>query len=85
MDKLLHLEIVSPEKKVFEGDVTAVTAPGVLGEFQVLYNHAPLVSTLEKGRIKIIFENESEKLYNTSGGLLEVRNNKVSILAESVN
>ena len=84
MEKFLYLEIVSPEKKVFSGNVISVTAPGILGEFQVLYNHASLVSTLETGRIKLTDENNKEEIFATSGGVLEVKNNKVSILAESV-
>ena len=84
MENLLELEIVSPEKKVFSGKVQSVSAPGILGEFQVLYNHAALVSTLDTGRIKVMNENNIEEIFATGGGVLEVKENKVSILAESI-
>jgi F-type H+-transporting ATPase subunit epsilon len=84
LDKLLELEIVSPVKIVYKGMVKSVTAPGVLGEFQVLYNHAALVSTLEIGILKLENEKGEEISYSTSGGILEVKNNKISILADSI-
>jgi F-type H+-transporting ATPase subunit epsilon len=84
LDKLLELEIVSPVKSVYQGMVKSVTAPGILGEFQVLYNHAALVSTLEIGILKLENEKGEEFSYSTSGGILEVKSNKISILADSI-
>ena len=84
MEKFLNLEIVSPEKKVFKGNVSAVTVPGESGEFQVLYNHAPIVSILEIGRVKVKKENNDEDIYAISGGVIEVNNNNVSVLAETI-
>ena len=84
LDKFLKVEIVSPEKIVLNTDAESVTAPGVKGEFQVLVNHAPLVSSLGIGRLKVIDDKKKEFLYSTSGGMLEVKNNKVSILAETI-
>jgi F-type H+-transporting ATPase subunit epsilon len=84
LDKLVDLEIVSPVKSVFKGQVKSVSAPGVLGGFQVLYNHAPLVSTLGIGKVKLVLENGSEDVYAISGGIFEVNNNKATILAEEI-
>lgn len=84
MDKLLDLEIVSPVKSVYNGKVKSVTAPGVLGQFQVLFNHAAMVANLEIGIIKIEPENGDVQKFATSGGVLEVRDNKISVLAETL-
>jgi F-type H+-transporting ATPase subunit epsilon len=84
LNNFLNLEIVSPEKKVFKGNVQAVTVPGELGEFQVLYNHAPIVAVLDIGRVKIKKENGEENIYAISGGVIEVNNNNVSVLAETI-
>jgi F-type H+-transporting ATPase subunit epsilon len=84
LDKLLYLEIITSDRKIFSGEVKSVTAPGTLGEFQVLYNHAPLVSTLEIGKIKINDVSGNEIIYASSGGILEVRDNKVILLADAI-
>lgn len=77
------LEIVTPDKKVFEGEVNAVTFPGSDGEFQILNNHAPLISSLGKGLVKIAASGKSEEL-TIDGGVVEVLNNNIIVLAESV-
>jgi F-type H+-transporting ATPase subunit epsilon len=84
LDNLLELEIVSPVKSVYKGMVKSVIAPGVMGEFQVLYNHAAMVSALQIGIMKL--ENEKGEItpYSTSGGILEVKDNKISILADTI-
>ena len=84
MDKLLTLEIVSPVKKVYSGFVNSVSAPGILGEFQILFNHAAMVSVLDIGIIKINSDTFEEIKFSVSGGTLEVRNNIVNILAETI-
>ena len=84
MDKLLNLVIISPLKVVFEGKVISVTAPGTYGEFQVLYNHAPVVSTLDIGKLKLHLENGNRVEYSLSGGILEVKNNRITLLADSI-
>lgn len=84
MEKLINLEIVGPDKQVFSGNVISVTAPGILGEFQILYNHTTLVSNLVNGRIKLIDSENKEIIFALTGGVLEVKNNNVSILAESI-
>lgn len=77
------LEIVTPDKKVFEGEVSSVTFPGADGEFQVLSNHAPLISALGKGKVSITASGKNEHMI-IDGGVVEVLNNNVIVLAESV-
>lgn len=79
-----NLEIISPERKVFSGKITAVSVPGTKGNFQVLYNHAPLISTFEIGLIKLDFLDSSKKIFTTSGGSVEVLNNNVIILSDTI-
>lgn len=83
--KEFYLEILTPSKKVFEGNnVLSVTLPGTAGEFQVLFNHAPIISTLEVGRIKVNIANEPEQIFAVSTGVVEVLHNKVLILVKSI-
>ena len=82
-DKILQLEIVTPKRVVFKGEVTSLTAPGVVGGFQVLFNHAPLLSSLKIGEVKIKEANDAEFHYAISGGFVEVRENHVLLLAET--
>jgi F-type H+-transporting ATPase subunit epsilon len=77
----MRLEIVTPDKKVFEGEASSVTLPGVDGSFQLLENHAPIVSTLKKG-IVTVQSNASTETIEVNGGVVEVNNNKVIVLAE---
>ncbi len=84
MEKIIYLEIIAPGKVFYKGNVLSVTVPGKLGEFQVLYNHATLVSTLGFGRLKIEKETGEKEHYFANGGVVEVKNNKVVILAEEI-
>ncbi len=77
------LQIVTPRRVVFNGRIESISAPGVLGSFQVLYLHAPLLSGLKIGEVKIVDAQGVETHYATSGGFVEVRNNKVVMLAET--
>ncbi|MAC92224.1 MAG: hypothetical protein CMC01_00705 [Flavobacteriaceae bacterium] len=91
----MKLEIVSPEAKLFSGEVSSVTVPGALGSFQILNNHAPIVSTLIQGRIKIQgkitldevnkskFTQEGHNTYlDIQSGLIEMNDNKVILLTD---
>lgn len=80
----MNLEILTPEEKVFEGTVESVKVPGTKGSFQILNMHAPVISTLEKGEIKVRKSKNQELIFTISGGVVEVRDNKIIILAESV-
>ncbi|TAF44661.1 MAG: ATP synthase F1 subunit epsilon [Sphingobacteriales bacterium] len=77
------LEILTPDKKVFEGEVTSVTVPGKQGLFEILNNHAPIISTLDDGKITVR-SHKNEQFFTISGGAVEVINNKIIVLAESV-
>jgi F-type H+-transporting ATPase subunit epsilon len=82
-DKSYKLEIVTPKKVVFSGDVLSFSAPGVLGGFQVLRSHAPLLSNISVGEVKVVDLEGKEFRYATSGGVVEVKENKVILLAET--
>ena len=75
------LEIITPDKKLFEGDVTSVTVPGIKGKFQMLNRHAPVISALKKGKIKIKSAKGVEQ-FDVNGGVVEMNKNKIIILAE---
>ena len=78
----MQLDILTPDKKVFSGEVSAVSVPGAKGSFEVLNNHAPIISTLEKGKVKIIENEGKEQIFEISGGVVEVLKNKIILLAE---
>lgn len=93
----MYLEIVSPEATLFAGEVTSVTVPGINGEFQMLANHAPIVSLLQEGEVKIqgntikITEANQAKFSKTtatssslaiSSGTVEMKDNKIIVLAD---
>ena len=82
-EKTFKLEIVTPRKVIFSGDVTSFSAPGIVGGFQVLYNHAPLLSALAVGKIKYVDKEGKITEYATSGGFVEVKSNHVVMLAET--
>ena len=79
----MHLQIITPDKKVFDGEVKLVQVPGSKGSFQVLRNHAPIISTLDAGKVKIIDSGDKTSFLTISGGVIEVKNNRIIILAES--
>lgn len=83
MDKLIQVEIFTPESVVYRGKVRSITLPGTIGSFQVLYNHAPLISTLELGKVKVVDENGKEIYFVISDGFAEVKNNVVTVLVDS--
>lgn len=77
----LNLRIVSPEKVEFVGQVDRVVIPGTIGEFEILANHAPIISTLNNGRIAF-FDSEGEHEVKTTGGFVEVQKNNVNVCVE---
>lgn len=78
----MKLEIITPDKKLFEGDVKSATFPGNEGSFGVLDNHAPMIATLKAGKVEIINDNNSKQEFAVKGGVVEVLKNKVIVLAE---
>jgi len=81
--KEVKVEIVTPTKVAYEGNVNSINIPGTKGDFQVLFNHAPLMSSIEVGVIKIEETSGTKNVYAIGGGTVEVLNNKVVVLAQS--
>ena len=92
----MHLEIVSPEATLFSGEVVSVTVPGLMGEFQMLENHAPIVSLLAEGEVKIqgnleiaeefedrfVSGEKGQKILKIRSGTLELKDNRIVLLAD---
>ena len=76
------LEIITPEKEVFKGKVTSVKFPGESGEFEVLNNHASIISTLTSGNIRLITIENKTKSFTINGGVIEMKKNKIIVLAD---
>jgi len=80
--KEMFLEIITPDKKLFSGEVKSVQLPGADGSFGVLDAHAPTIATLQKGKIKIADDKQAAQFIEIKGGVVEVLRNKVTVLAE---
>ena len=78
----MNLEIITPEKQVFSGEVTSVKFPGTTGEFEILNNHAPIISTLSEGEIRVITSENNTEKFSINGGVIEMQNNKIIVLVE---
>ncbi|SFW46147.1 ATP synthase F1 subunit epsilon [Chitinophaga sancti] len=76
------LEVLTPEKKLYSGEVYGVQLPGIDGSFEVLNNHAPLIAALGKGRMKVLKDKSQNEFYNIEGGFVEVLRNKATVLVE---
>jgi F-type H+-transporting ATPase subunit epsilon len=79
----MYLEIITPEKKLFAGDAELVKLPGSSGSFEVLMNHAPTISTLTEGKIKVNESNGTISYFDIRGGIIEVKNNNIIVLVDS--
>ena len=79
----MYLELITPDKKVFEGEVSSAALPGTLGSFEVLNNHAPIISSLAKGAVKLKTQ-DGLITFQIDGGVVEVINNKLVVLAEKI-
>jgi len=77
------LEIIAPDKKLYSGEVDLVQVPGSKGSFEILRNHAPIISTLEQGRIKIVDVKGGTTFFEVDDGVIEAKNNKIIVLAET--
>jgi len=80
---IMHLEIVTPDRKVFDGEIISVQVPGSAGSFEVFKNHAPIVSSLETGKVRVTTAKGVE-YFQIDSGVIEVLNNKVALLAETI-
>ena len=79
---MLQLKIVSPERIEFAGEVESVLVPGSMGQFEILVNHAPIISSLDKGRVVYALPNGEKKDIDIIGGFVEVQKNVVSLCVE---
>jgi len=79
----MQVEIITPDKEIFKGEAVLVQLPGIDGSFEILNNHAPLISALKEGKIKLKKTKEAkDEFYEINGGVIEVLKNKVLVLAE---
>jgi len=78
------LEIITPDKNIYSGEVKLVQLPGTVGSFEILKNHAPIISTLEKGKIKVVEENGQILFFEVDGGIVENKDNKIIVLVETI-
>ena len=79
----MYLEIITPENKLFAGEVELVKLPGTSGSFEVLTNHAPLISTLMGGKIKVKESNGNISYFEINGGVAQVKNSSIIVLVDS--
>ncbi|MDA3879090.1 MAG: ATP synthase F1 subunit epsilon [Prolixibacteraceae bacterium] len=79
----MELEIITPDKKLYSGSIYMVRLPGTKGSFSILQNHAPIISTLEKGIIKVIDKGNKTFLFDIEGGVAECRENKIAVLIQA--
>jgi len=78
----MYLEIITPDKKLFSGEVKSVKLPGSDGSFGILNNHAPIIASLKKGTVKVVDNKDAVENFDINGGVVEMLNNKVILLAE---
>jgi F-type H+-transporting ATPase subunit epsilon len=78
----MTLEILTPEKKIFSGEVYGIQLPGISGLFEVLDRHAPIVSALKEGQLKVLKDKNSSVYYTIKSGFVEVLNNTATVLVE---
>ncbi len=79
----MKIEIITPDRRVFDGEVKSVRVPGKKGSFQVLKDHAPIISTLESGPVIMVSPEGKETVLLITGGVIEVKANKIILLADS--
>lgn len=79
---MMHLEILTPDKQLFEGEVSLVRLPGILGSFEILTDHAPMLSALGEGKIKVRDTEGRNLMIDVKGGFVEVAENVVKVLID---
>jgi F-type H+-transporting ATPase subunit epsilon len=80
----MNLLVLSPEREIFSGSVKSVAVPGISGGFQLLENHAPIVSALKKGEVNVVKSSGEKMSFTIEGGFVEMLNNEVSLLVSGV-
>lgn len=83
MEKTFHVEVITPQKVVFDGEVTGIVAPGTNGSFEILKNHTAFISSIKIGEMRLVHPDGYEEYYAVGGGFLDAENNKVRVLAET--
>jgi F-type H+-transporting ATPase subunit epsilon len=78
----VNLEVITPEKTLYQGEIISIHVPGSKGSFTVLKNHAPIISTLQKGELRIVNKDKITESIQIEGGLIEVKKNKIIVLAD---
>lgn len=78
----MHLEIVTPDKNIYTGTIKLIQVPGSKGQFEVLRNHAAIISTLNAGKIKVVDHEDKKTYFDIKGGVIDVNNNHIIVLAE---
>jgi len=78
----MHLEIITPDNKIYSGKVTLVQLPGKDGSLEILKHHAAMITALKKGKMRIVEADKQEKFFDINGGVAEVLNNIILVLAE---
>jgi len=78
----MNIEIVTPDTTIFSGEITLAQLPGLDGSFEIMNNHAPLISALKKGKIKLVDKQNHTQFFEVNGGVVEVLKNKILVLAE---
>lgn len=76
----MYITVLTPDKEIFTGDIKALKVPGVAGQFEILNNHAPIVSALSRGRVRLVKTDGSTTEFDIQQGFVEVLNNDVSLL-----
>jgi F-type H+-transporting ATPase subunit epsilon len=80
MSHSMILEVITPEKSVYKGEIVLVQLPGAMGSFEIMYNHAPIIAILEKGRLKVIDEERNKFYIDIESGVVEVKNNHITVI-----
>lgn len=81
----MNIAVLTPEKEIYQGEITSVKVPGVNGQFEILNNHAPIVSSLAAGPVRILATDGSKMNFTIERGFIEILNNEVSLLVQGVN
>lgn len=76
------VDIITPDKELFSGDILSIELPGLDGSFEILNNHAPIIATLSGGKITIALENGKKQSFEVNGGVVETQNNKIIVLVD---
>ena len=83
MAMTMHLNIVSAENEIYSGTVTQVFAPAEMGEVGIMPRHAPMLSTLKAGLVRVVLQDEDEQTFFVSGGILEIQPHVITILSDT--